>query len=178
MKNCLKLIHSRLKNSSNPWAVGGNLALILQGTPVSARNIEIYTTRIGIYDFPTHFKKNAVKGIQPVKTDKFEGFLGSFKILDTVVHVKGDVSLIYNSKKLFLPIDDICGQNAVVNIQGSDIPLIPLQWLYFMELAGNGDPKTLELIAEECEESSPVFDILELYGLYSELKENVQRDFG
>jgi len=76
-----------------------------------------------------------------------------------------------------LPVREIAEQVERQDVGGVGIPLLPLEWLVFQELLAGSDDARLKLIIEAEPDVHRIFELLQRYGLFTQLKGRVQALF-
>ncbi len=174
MLNTLKLIAARLDASGYPWLLGGETALAMHGLGVRSQDLLIYTDRIGSYDFGHHFRAEAVTPVHATRKGSLTVHEGDFRVRGIPIRIIGDPVLAGEDILVPLPMKEIVDKVERMSVSGQLIPVIPLEWMFIIEIIAGATEDRLQQIAEEEPSAEKVFQILQRFGLYLKMKERVQ----
>ena len=174
MINELKIIAVRVKNRY-PWLIAGELSMALQGAMIYAKEIKIYTTRVGAYDFPKILKDLASVPIKPVKSKHLTYFEGKFMLNNIPVVIIGDPIIQTELMELPLPIQELY-QNPVYESFGDvNIPLLPIEWCIFLEIIRGVDKEKWKKIFIPSVKKDDIFKIAKRFGLENYIREKIPK---
>lgn len=170
MINALKLIASKMQRSANPWLIEGDTALVLQGVPIASKSVRIVTDRVGAYELGEYLRTFG-PGIQTKREGSAISYVGSYKMFNVSVEVVGDWVITFKNYIIPIPAAEIFALNAKAEVGDYVVPVVPLEWQFFIDLVLERDQKQLRLILEEEPDHARIVSLVERFGLFAELKE-------
>jgi hypothetical protein len=87
----LGIILSRLRHLTHPWAVTGSLSLFLQGVEVAVHDIDLQSTKEGVFAIERALEEYVVHPVEYLESKKIRSFFGELDIHGIKVEIMGDV---------------------------------------------------------------------------------------
>jgi hypothetical protein len=122
-------IVSLLKDKDINWVLTGSTGMALQGMPLEVHDIDLQTDEAGAYEIDRLLADYAVKPVRYKPSERIRSHFGEFMMDGVEVEVMGDmVKLLDNST--WEPSVDIAALRCWVEIDGSLVPVLPLEYEY------------------------------------------------
>jgi hypothetical protein len=87
----LKIILKELSDMDVPWCITGSLGLAVQGVDVSINDIDIQSTKRGVYEIQTRLEEFIIKSVTWKVSDKIRSYFGRCQIEGVIVELIGDI---------------------------------------------------------------------------------------
>jgi hypothetical protein len=149
MRKTLRDIAKRFNTENEIWLLAGNTAAVLQGAMIQSRKLTFYTSKLGSYRFGEIFNDYRCERVKYREKPPLAGHIGLFEINDIEIRVVGDPEVFFEHRKFPIPIDDIYLEAEMTDVEGQEVPLLPLSWLMILGLMGGDD--TLVQSVASCE---------------------------
>ena len=74
-----------------PWCITGSLGLAVHGVDVSVHDIDIQSTKQGVYEIQARLEKFLIESVNWKETDKIRSYFGRCQIEGVIVELIGDI---------------------------------------------------------------------------------------
>ncbi len=125
----LRKLNSRLNDTKVNWAVTGSLSLMLQGLQIEPKDIDIKTNESGVYEIEKCFSEFVTKKVIFSIDEKICSHFGVLMIEGVKVEIMGDVQMRHENGTWEQPLD-ITAYKRIVEVEGMQIPVLPLEYEY------------------------------------------------
>jgi hypothetical protein len=134
----LRIILSHLKHLTHPWAVTGSLGLFLQGVEVDVHDIDLQSTKEGVFEIERALEDYVVHRVEYLESKKIRSFFGELNIDGIKVEIMGDVQKDIGSG--WTPPSDLPEWIRSVDVDELSIPVLDLELEYeAYQMLGRGE---------------------------------------
>jgi hypothetical protein len=125
----LAIILSRLENLPHPWAVTGSLGLFLQGIEVDIHDIDLQSSKEGVFAMERALKEFIVHQVKFLQNVNICSYLGELLIEGIKVEIMGEVQKRLPGGEWETP-GDLSLSIRWVKLEGLSIPVFDLEFEY------------------------------------------------
>ncbi|HEY0605772.1 MAG TPA: hypothetical protein VGD58_22805 [Herpetosiphonaceae bacterium] len=123
----LREICSRLVQLDIPWVVTGSCGLLLQGVPVTVRDIDLQTDQQGAYAIARLFAAEVARPIRQSHTDRIQSHFGALSLHTIEVEIMGAVQYRQADGAWSRPVD-VRQHRRFVPFEELELPVLDLRY--------------------------------------------------
>jgi len=126
--NVVEILLSNLRNLNHPWTVTGSLGLRLQGIEVTVHDIDLQSTKEGVFAMELALGEYVVHTVKFLESKIIRSYFGELKIAGIKVEIMGDVQKALGGE-WGSPVD-LAASIHWVKLRGWSIPVLDLEAEY------------------------------------------------
>lgn len=123
----LRDLYARLVHLDMPWVVTGSCGLVLQGVPVTVRDIDLQTDQDGAYAIARLFAAEVVRPIRHSHTDRIQSHFGALSLNGIEVEIMGAVQYRQPDGVWSRPVD-VRQHRRYVPVAELELPVLDLRY--------------------------------------------------
>jgi predicted nucleotidyltransferase len=120
----LKIVSQKLRGQKIRWVLVGSTSLALQGVRLKPEDIDILTDKEGAFEINKLLKEYETEPVRFKESDRFQSYLGRFKIKEVNVEVMGNLKIKIGNE--WIPSERLVSRRTI-NIEGMGLPVFPLK---------------------------------------------------
>jgi len=127
--NALRIIYTKLKDSSITWVITGSLGMALQDVDVEINDIDIQTTPNGAYEIEKLFSEYIVEPVSYLISENIRSYLGKLQIIGIEVEIMGGIQKLIENQTWEEPIN-LENHRRFLIIDKMHIPVLSIEYEY------------------------------------------------
>jgi hypothetical protein len=125
----LRALDARLSKQPVNWAITASCGLALQGLPVSVRDIDLATDRVGAYRLEQLFAPEVVRPVRFSAVETIQSHYGAFEVEGYLCEIIGDAQYRRADGSWDPPID-FAPYKHFLQVDGMALPVLTLEYEY------------------------------------------------
>jgi aminoglycoside-2''-adenylyltransferase len=123
----LRIVASRLKGISEPWAITGSVGLLLQGIPGTPHDLDLQSSVAGIYEIERVLQLTTTLPVSLSETDPIKSHFGRGTLGGWQIELMGDVHK-RSADGIWVSTPPLASVVTRVRYAGIDLPVLTLEY--------------------------------------------------